>query len=322
MEDALSELDRAITELQANADSSRQLAELLNERGCQRFRAARAGGGDYGGALADFDEALRLWPGFAAALNNRACVRTQLGDYPRARADLSRARRSDEANLEARDNHQLLCRIVDLGATPALSTISRVEEGPQEDFCVALVRFLERNVAPRPGYEDCRDDAIAEVVARVLAHSQAREIDASAALRELRASTTRGWVRDLMRRFARRGSGVDVERLAAAQPARAEPERPSSSLRLDEMVELLKERLLAKSRVATRRRRRIVWDVYLRGLLDGIRLSRAEVIAAARELGLTQRQVSDHQLQRDLDVLARALRGEPGSPGKALEAKD
>lgn len=51
-----------------------------------------------------------------------------------------------------------------------------------------------------------------------------------------------------------------------------------------------------------------MWGIYLRGLLEGVLLSRAEVIAAGRALGLAPRTVSDRQIERDLDLLTSELR--------------
>lgn len=146
---------------------------------------------------------------------------------------------------------------------------------------------------------------------RVLAHSQEHDQTLAEALRELRRSSTRGWVRDLARRLGRRGGddlGVLADRPGPAPPSDAAPE-----LRLGEIFADVEARLLAASRPSKRRRRKVVWGIYLRSLLDGVLLTRAEVVAVARELGLRAAKASDRQIERDLSLLVAELRA--SAPG-------
>ena len=214
-----STLDRRILELEdARPPDGQGLAALYNQRGCLRHRA-----GAYQPALEDFGAALRLAEDFAEAYNNRGCTWAELGEIQRARIDLARALALRPGLGDARENVHLLA-LTDEPVAPAQqarSTIATVEAGAG-GFLDGLVRFLEQGVRARPGFEDCRDDAIAEIVARVLAHSQCKDLSLAEALREVRRTSTRGWARTLMGRFGRRGGGdggLDAVPAREATPA-------------------------------------------------------------------------------------------------------
>lgn len=296
-------LERAL----AAAEEPRERARLLNLRGCVRFRA-----GERVAAEADFEAALAADPECVAALNNRACLRAHGGDLARAQIDLTRALAGEPRLAAAQANHRLIGQVRGLDRPLAKTTLSQLDQGAPDAFCEALVSWLEGQVSAPRGFEDCRQDAIAEVVTRVLSRSRERDLPLRDSLRELRRSSTRGWVRSLIQRFRQRGGEAELEGLPAREPAAA----PEALLRLDELFARVREQLLARSRPSTRRRRRVLWGVYLDALAEGVQLSRAEAIAAARELGLGLREVSDRQLDRDLDVLSAGLR-EAGPPGGA-----
>jgi tetratricopeptide (TPR) repeat protein len=62
---------------------------------------ARAATGDLSGALADWDRALELQPGFFAALFNRGVTRLARGDTSGGTADLEHAVRANPGSIDA-----------------------------------------------------------------------------------------------------------------------------------------------------------------------------------------------------------------------------
>ena len=146
-----------------------------------------------------------------------------------------------------------------------------------------------------------------KVVTRVLQVCEQEGVEASVALRRLRRSTTRGWVRDLMQRYGRRGGG-EIAEDAAARDDEDTVHVDEAPLRLLERLESLLASVLHSSRVSNRWRRRLVWEVYVGGMLDGVHLQRSEVVAAVRGLGVPKRKATDGQLLADLDVISRALK--------------
>jgi tetratricopeptide (TPR) repeat protein len=77
------------------APSHGQQAGAHNARGASRYES-----GDLAGALADFDEALRLQPALAAAYNNRGATRYEFGDLAGALADFEEALRLRPNNAD------------------------------------------------------------------------------------------------------------------------------------------------------------------------------------------------------------------------------
>src|SRR5215468_11441215 len=73
--------------------SPRELAVAFTNRGLA-YRAL----GDIERALADYDSAIKLDPGYAIAFNNRGAARRDRGEYDRAITDYSEAIRIDPRN--------------------------------------------------------------------------------------------------------------------------------------------------------------------------------------------------------------------------------
>jgi tetratricopeptide (TPR) repeat protein len=71
---------------------------------------ARAALGDASGALADYERALELRPGFTQAIHNRGTVRLEAGDAVRALADFDRAIELNGDYADARVNRAALRR--------------------------------------------------------------------------------------------------------------------------------------------------------------------------------------------------------------------
>src|SRR5215831_3580569 len=71
----------------------RELAVAFTNRGLA-YRAQ----GDFDRAIADYDAAIKLDPGYAVAFNNRGAARRDQGEYDRAIADYTEALRFDPRN--------------------------------------------------------------------------------------------------------------------------------------------------------------------------------------------------------------------------------
>lgn len=307
-EGGVDELDAAIGAYAGEPSEPRarsELARLLGERGCRRWRR-----GELEPALADLSEAVRLDPTAALARNNLACARAELGDTEGAVSDLATALRLDPRLATAAGNLRLLSGLVEgEGGAERLTTISASLRGTGVGFCEGLIDFLQANVPVARGFEDCRDDAIADVVTRVLATAEEADVSLADSLRMLRKTTTRGWVNRLVSIYRRRGGS---EELSEALPARGAPEGSEGALllaaRLEEVLERRLEDWLESSRPSVRARRRVVWNVFVGSLKGGVRLTRKEVLASLRAMGVTQRKASDAQILGDLDRIGRLLR--------------
>lgn len=305
------ELDAAIATFPAQPEEAAarsELARLLSERGCLRWRQ-----GALEPALADLGRAVELDPAAALARNNLGCARAEQGDVAGAIEELAAALRLDPRLATAAGNLRLLSGLVEEGegARPRATTISASLRADGADFCEGLIDFLQANVPVAHGFEDCRDDAISDVVTRVLTTAEEADLSLTEALRLLRKSSTRGWVHRLVTLYRRRGGS---EELSEALPARSAPPPPSAeragafAARLEEVLERRLEEWLASSRPSVRARRRVVWNVFVGSLKGGVRLSRKEVLASLRAMGVSKRKASDAMILGDLDRISRQLR--------------
>tara|TARA_R110002072_G_scaffold63662_4_gene158152 strand:+ start:1941 stop:2909 length:969 start_codon:yes stop_codon:yes gene_type:complete len=272
-------------------------------------------------ACAEFERAIELDPRCAQAFNDLGCLRTEQGDLDRALRSFFEARRLDPSLLEAKHNHTLLTSLLtedsSVGDSPWTTISGSLLQGRGASFAEGLVRYLSERVGSHPGDEEARDDAIQDVVVRVLSLSKNEDLPLADALRQARRSSTRAWVRNLMsvaRR--RRGSPLPQDDVLLAEEEAVAPEASAGQvLRLDERLNRIREGLLTRSQSATRWRRRIVWDVFVGALAEGVRLQRKEVVAAVRELGVTKRRAKDSVLLGDLDLVSEALR--KAGPGQS-----
>lgn len=261
-------------------------------------------------ARAAFLHAVALDPQSARAYNDLGCLSAEQGSLDRALRELFEARRLDPDFPSAARNYRVLAALVGPGAAPAgggHSTLSGSLIGGQgSSFAEGLVDYLQAHVAVSKSDEEHRADAIQEVVTRVISLARAEDLPLFEALQQLRRSSTRAWVRRLIG-VARRREGArleDEESLPAAAPL----EDTTTSLRLDRVLDGLREQVLARSQPLTRWRRRIVWDVFVGSLVEGIHLQRKEVFQAVRELGITRRRASEGVLDADLDLIRQVLR--------------
>ena len=273
--------------------------------------------GDLAGARGAFTRAIELDPHCALAWNDRGCLNAEDGDLDRALKDLFEARRLDPELPEAARNYGLLASLVGPDAAPSeelLSTLSgALASGSGSSFAAGLVQYLHEHVRVSPRDEGHRADAIQEVVLRVIGLARSSDLPLAEALAQLRRSSTRGWVRRLVGVARRRGGQAELPSEAAI-PAPAATCESEGSLRLDGILDGLREEVLSRSQSATRWRRRIVWDVFVGGLVEGIHLQRKEVIAAVRALGISRRRAGDGVLEGDLDLIVAALKRAPGAP--------
>lgn len=270
------------------------------------------------GALAQAEvalsRALELDPGCAEAWNDRGCLRAERGELDLALRDLVEAMRLAPDLAEARRNYRLLSTLVGPGARrtdpQALSTLSgALLQARGATFVEGLVRYLRAQVDVPPREEERRDDAIQEVVVRVLSLARSQDLPLAEALRRLRTRSTRSWVRSLVsvaRR--RRAARLSEAQLPALPPVTTAEEQDGGALRLDARLDAVREEVLGRSQPATRWGRRIVWDVYVGSLLEGVHLRRADVVAAVRALGVSRRRAPDAALLDDLDLIAAALK--------------
>jgi hypothetical protein len=273
------------------------------------------------GKVAEAEAALSLLlrrdPGCAAAFNDRGCLRVDLGDLGDALLDFAEAMRLEPDLARARQNFQIASRLVtraEQGSAPVSTVTAALVQASREggSFAEALLGFLREAVSVPPGHEERREDAIQEVALRVLQRSRSDDLPLAEALLRLRRSSTRAWVRKLLG-TSRRKSLAPLPEEMAAPSARGEPGRP---LGLDACLEAVKEGLVASSQPATRWRRRIVWDVFVGSLLEGVRLTRAEVVEAVRALKVSRHRARDTQILADLDLISATLRrsGPPPPP--------
>ncbi len=270
-------------------------------------------------AHAAFTRALERDPGCAEAWNDRGCLRAERGQLDLALRDLVEAMRLAPALAEAQRNYRLLAALVGPDAAQArprpeaLSTLSgALVSGQGASFLEGLTRYLRAQVDVPPRDEERRDDAIQEVVVRVMSLARSQDLPLAEALRQLRTRSTRGWVRSLVsigrRRRATRLSEAALPALPPPALDEGEDEGEGGALRLDARLDAVREQVLGRSRPATRWRRRIVWDVFVGSLLEGVRLRRADVVAAVRALGISRRRAGDDALLDDLDLIAAALK--------------
>ncbi|MCO5168537.1 MAG: hypothetical protein M9894_19530 [Planctomycetes bacterium] len=264
-----------------------------------------------------FTRALALDPTCAEAWNDRGCLRAERGDLDLALRDLLEAIRLAPGLAEAQRNYRLLSALVGPGApraeTAALSTVSgALVSGRGASLVEGLVRYLRAQVDVAPRDEERREDAIQEVVLRVLSLARSQDLPLAEALRRARARSTRGWVRALIAVGRRRRAAALEADVAAPSAATADE---GGALRLDARLDAVRDEVLGRSQPATRWRRRLVWDVFVGGLVEGVRLRRAEVVAAVRALGVTRRRAGDGALLDDLDLIAAALRRAGGGAG-------
>ena len=280
------------------------VAELL-ETGRRLWRQA----GDLPAARDAFSRALELAPDCAQAWNDRGCLNAEDGRLDEAIKDLFEARRLDPELAEAARNYGLLASLIGPEATTnpeRLSTLSGALASSQgSSFADGLVRYLQQHVSVPRRDQEHRADAIQEVVTRVIGLARSDDLSLAEALAQLRRSSTRGWVRRLVDVARRQTPAALDDGDALPAPAAVEP---TGSLRLDALLAGVRERVLARSQPVTRWRRRVVWDVFVGGLLEGVHLQRKEVVAAVRELGISRRRAKDGVIEDDLDLIVAALR--------------
>ncbi|MBL4848465.1 MAG: hypothetical protein JKY65_23335 [Planctomycetes bacterium] len=262
-------------------------------------------------------ELIATQPDYAPAFNDRGCVRLELGLLDGALRDLAEALRLRSDFPAARRNFEIVSNLVEQSQATsgqgAASTVSTALAGAARagSFADALLDYLRAQVRVPAGQEDLRDDAIQEVALRVVGLSRSEDLPLAEALRRLRRSSTRAWVRTLLGVARRREATRPLpDELEAPPPL---PPSPEGSLRVEALVEGLKEQVLAGSQSATRWRRRLVWDVYVGSLLEGVRLTRREVVETLRRLKVGPRRVKDSQILADLDRITAVLRA--GAPG-------
>ena len=294
----------------ADKDPAQQdeVARLLSS-GRRRWRRE----GDLDAARADFARALELDPRCAQAWNDRGCLNAEQGQLDRALKDLFEARRLDPDLAEATRNYTLLASLIGPGA-PAreehLSTLSGALVGGQgSSFAEGLVNYLQAQVEVSARDEGHRADAIQEVVLRVIGLARSEDLPLAEALAQLRRSSTRSWVKRLVN-LARRRDGVELP-AEDLLPAPETSQDDEGTLRLDGVMNELRDEVLARSQSSTRWRRRVVWDVYVGGLLEGVHLQRKEVVAALRALGIKRARAGDGVIEGDLDLIAAALKRGP-----------
>ena len=58
-----------------------EVLAVLNARDYYNYAIAKIESGDYQGAIADFDQAIKLKPDYVEAYYNRGIVKHDLGDY-------------------------------------------------------------------------------------------------------------------------------------------------------------------------------------------------------------------------------------------------
>jgi hypothetical protein len=291
-----------------------EVAHLLSS-GRRRWRRE----GDLEGARADFGRALELDPRCAQAWNDRGCLNAEQGQLDRALKDLFEARRLDPDLAEAARNYALLASLIGPDAPQresALSTLSgALVTGQGSSFAEGLVRYLQAHVEVPARDEGHRADAIQEVVLRVIGLARSEDLPLAEALAQLRRSSTRSWVRRLVA-LARRRDGAELppeEVLPAVEASPEDEESEQGSLRLDGLLNSLRDEVLARSQSSTRWRRRVVWDVFVGGLVEGVHLQRKEVIAAVRALGIKRGRAGDGVIEADLDLISAALKRGPRS---------
>ncbi|HBP23859.1 MAG TPA: hypothetical protein DEA08_39535, partial [Planctomycetes bacterium] len=155
------------------------------------------------GSLAEaqrlLSEAIAARPDWPRAFNDRGCLRVELGDLDGALRDLAEALRLQPDYPQARRNFEIVSTLVgsvgDGGSAASTLSASLAEARGAGSFAHALVEYLREAVAVPAGLEDRREDAIQDVVLRVVGLSRADDLPLAEALRRLRRSSTRGWVR-------------------------------------------------------------------------------------------------------------------------------
>jgi len=90
------ELDQALKDCNDAVDADAKNAAYLDSRGWVHLRAGR-----FDKALADFDRAVQMRPGFAFALYGRGLAKSRLGDSAQGEADLAAARNA-QADIDLR----------------------------------------------------------------------------------------------------------------------------------------------------------------------------------------------------------------------------
>lgn len=274
--------------------------------------------GDLVAAREAFSRAIDLDPTCAQAWNDRGCLNAEAGQLDRALKDLFEARRLDPELAEAARNFALLSSLVGPDAYAldgSLSTLSGALVGGQgSSFAEGLVRYLQTHVEVSARDAEHRADAIQEVVLRVIGLARSADLPLAEALSQLRRSSTRGWVRSLVG-LARRKDSHELPSEEVLPAARPPAPAEAGTLRLDGILDELRDRVLGRSQSATRWRRRVVWDVYVGGLVEGVHLQRKEVIAAVRALGIKRGRASDGVIEDDLDLIVAALKQAPRGGG-------
>jgi tetratricopeptide (TPR) repeat protein len=95
----LAQFGQQTTYGQSNPPANAQNAVSYNDRGIARQHM-----GDLDGAMADFNQAIRLNPKYSAAYDNRGDIKRRKGDLNGAMADSDEAIKLDPKSSGARDN--------------------------------------------------------------------------------------------------------------------------------------------------------------------------------------------------------------------------
>jgi tetratricopeptide (TPR) repeat protein len=216
---------------------------LLDERttssdaeGWNQLGIARVGQGDLAGALAAFDEARRLNPGYAEAWNNSGLVRQMLGQLTEAIADFDQALAIREAYPEALNNRGRTLQTLgdDAGALADFGRALAYADGP---FLASVLHnrgMLRQAMGDLEGALADFDRALAinphhtpTWLQRATARKEAGDLpgalhDAEQALAALPAEQAaaayhcRGGIRALQNDFA--GAVADYDRALALEP--------------------------------------------------------------------------------------------------------
>lgn len=106
--------------------------------------------GEFGAALSDYNDALKLDPNFAKTYNNRAVLYSKTGDRKKALADYETALRLDPGNTNAADGRRtMMAEIAKFGAEPPQSLAANSGNGPSFD-CTSAKREVEKVICADP----------------------------------------------------------------------------------------------------------------------------------------------------------------------------
>lgn len=106
--------------------------------------------GEFGAALSDCNDALKLDPNFAKTYNNRAVLYSKMGDRKKALADYETALRLDPGNTNAADGRRtMMAEIAKFGAAPSQPLAANSGNGSSFD-CADAKREVEKAICADP----------------------------------------------------------------------------------------------------------------------------------------------------------------------------